>query len=91
MEQHLQILNRDAVCPQQSVGGLWRYSFRWSIFDPMKIYFTKLEKERRHGQIMSTYSYDSKEKAKAAGAEMQDSMEAEWQNKYADLHHEARY
>ena len=57
----------------------------------MKIYFTKLEKERRHGQIMSTYSYNSEEKALAAGAEMQDSMEAEWQNKYAELHHDARY
>ena len=33
--------------------------------------------------------YDSVEKALTAGAEMQDSMEAEWQINYAEHHHDS--
>ena len=83
MEQHLQILNRNSVYAHQSVGGLWRYSFRWSIM--VKRQFSSLPKADRSGQEESLYSYVSKDFALAAGAEMQDSMEAEWQNKYAEL------
>ena len=88
MEQCLQILNRDSVIAiKQANRDQWMYLIRWSIEDPMKIHFTKLHKEDRSGRITSKFSYDSEEKAKAAGAEMQDTMEAEWQIKYAKLHH----
>ena len=90
MEQCLQILKRNhVVALKQPNRDQWMYLIRWSIEDPMKIHFTKLHMDDRSGQITSKYSFDSEQKAKAAGAEMQDTMEAEWQMKYARHLHDS--
>ena len=87
MEQHLRILNRRTPSARKlTTRDLWKFRFRWSISETVRRQFSYIHRDHRSGQQESNYDYHSKGSALAAAAELQDSMEAEWQIKYARLH-----
>ena len=87
MEQHLQILNRNSVYARKlTTRDLWNFYFRWSISETVRSQFSDIHRDHRSGKQESNYEYDSEGSALAAAAELQDSMEAERQIKYAHRH-----